>query len=136
MAREGNNPKRRIVAVSKFSQAELDVLAANLVYEGSGHHKRRPADYGFTTVNPRPWKSLCDRERIVLLNEAKTLFDAGIRRGMISSYFIGGRPKYVWTVDGNGVAFEAKLGVDTYHGYALEDDDDMAAAVQKEWKKR
>jgi hypothetical protein len=136
MAREGNNPKRRIAPPGAIDQMRLNALAGGLAYEGSGHHKRRPGDYGFSTVNPRPWKSLCDRQRVILLDEARDLFRAGIRRGMVSTYFIGDRPKYVWAVDGQGTPFEAKIGAYTYHGYPLEEEDDLFDVVREAWAAR
>lgn len=53
-------------------------------YIGSGHHKRHPADYGFQRTHPRPTKSLCDLERTVLLDEAKSHIKNGIRYGLFS----------------------------------------------------
>ncbi len=49
-----------------------------------------------------------------------------------------GFPKYVWAVDAEGRAYEAKLGsVPEYHGYALgEDDDAMRRLVVREWRLR
>lgn len=99
MARHSNNPKRRIAPKGQFTSKQLEKLEATMTYEGSGHHKRRPVDYGFSSVNPRPWKSLCDRERGISIHEAKELFENGIRRGMISAFFKDERPKYVWAVE-------------------------------------
>ena len=62
-------------------------------------------------VNPRPWKSLCDTRRTILLGEARQLLRAGIIKGMISTYFEGNVPKYVWTVDADGLPYEAKIGL-------------------------
>ena len=136
MARHSNNPKRRIAPQGQFTSKQLEKLVATMTYEGSGHHKRRPVDYGFSSVNPRPWKSLCDRERGISIDEAKELFENGIRRGMVSAFFKDERPKYVWAVDSAGVPYEAKIGTDSYHGYPLEQDDDMYETVRGEWAKR
>ncbi len=45
-------------------------------------------------------------------------------------------PKYVWSVDGAGEAYEAKIGNGGYHGYRLTDEDDMRDYVLQEWKRR
>lgn len=139
MARQGNKPDRRIVRESFIDDDGLRQLADRLVYVGSAHHKRFPGDYGFhPPVSPRPWKSMCDGERRILKTEAEELFRSGILAGMFSSFdFAGGsQPKYVWCVDSAGEAYEAKIGHDGYHGYRLENDDDMRLVVLKEWKKR
>ena len=106
-------------------------------YTGSAHHKRVPADYGFNPpVNPRPDKSLCDGSRCVTAAEAMELFFQGIRRGMISNFHEGELPKYVWAVDAQGHAYEAKVERSTrnYHGYELNSDDDaMRQLVIREW---
>ena len=78
---------------------------------GSAHHKSRPADYGFhPPVNPRPDKSLCDKWGVIRLLEASKLFRSGIGLGMVSDYLENGLPKFVWSVDYAGEAYEAKLG--------------------------
>jgi hypothetical protein len=46
----------------------------------------RPADYGFhPPSDPRPHKSLCDDLRTIPAAEARRLFAAGVRNGMIST---------------------------------------------------
>ncbi|MBF0529339.1 MAG: hypothetical protein HQK55_08730, partial [Deltaproteobacteria bacterium] len=137
--REGNNPKRRIAAPDLFNQAERLALVKRLKYVGSGHHKRFPEDYGLHSVSPRPAKSLCDGKRTIRKDEAISIFQAGIERGMFS-YFSGNSsepmPKYIWAVDADGDAYEAKIGSDGYHGYRLEDNDPMKQRVLQEWKRR
>ena len=108
-------------------------------YTGSSHHKRRPADYGFhPPVNPRPHKSLCDGSRTITLMEACRLFRSGIRKGMVSRHLEKGLPKFVWTVDHLGEAYEAKLGDDgsSYHGYQLYRDQRMRRYILREWRER
>lgn len=138
--RQGNNPKRRIVPRGTADPNVLNRLLDEARYTGSAHHKRAPADYGFNPpVNPRPNKSLCDRDRIIELEEATALFREGLRRGMISDGGAGALPKYVWAVDHEGRAYEAKLehGSRSYHGYELGDDDDaMRQLVVREWQMR
>ena len=58
---------------------------------------------------------------------------------MVSAFGEGECPNYVWAVDEEGEAYEAKLGGDSlsYHGYRLGDDDKMMRHyVIDEWKKR
>lgn len=137
--REGNNPKRRIAPAEAFDQKAREDLAKAVVYCGSGHHKKYPGDYKFQPpANPRATKSICDGLRIVLKNEAKALFHSGIMKGMVSIGREGEFPKYVWSVDASGEAYEAKVsrGTNRYKGYRLEEDDAMRAVVLSEWKKR
>lgn len=112
-------------------------MAAKFTYVGSGHHKRMPGDYGFQPpINPRPWKSLCDVKRSIAQAEAQELLRQGVLMGLFSNFLEGEMPKYVWSVDAEGQAYEAKLGRDGYHGYPLEEDDDFRSVVLKEWSKR
>ncbi len=141
--RQSNDPKRRIAPQHAFDRTFLDNLAEKASYTGSPHHKRIPADYGFSPpANPRPNKSLCDgnrRIRRIGMGEAKALFREGIRRGMVSSVLQGELPKHVWAVDSMGSAYEAKneQGSRNYHGYVLgDDDDDMRRLVIEEWRVR
>lgn len=137
VARQGNNPKRRIMAANSIADGALEALAAHLVYVGSANHKRHPGDYGFhPPSNPRPWKSVCDARRPLLLAEAKELLVAGVLKGMISSPDTDGVPKYVWSVDAEGVPYESKVGNGGYYGYPLYPDDDMSAVVLREWARR
>ncbi len=138
--RRSDNPKRRIVPIDEVEPAFLRRLAGQAHYTGSAHHKRSAADYDFSpsSANPRPHKSLCDGNRTVKLNEAKALFHEGMRRGMVSSYREDDLPKYVWAVDDEDRAYEAKIerGSKNYHGYELSIDDDMGGLVVWEWKRR
>ena len=137
--RSGHDPKRRIAAVGRLDPPGCEALAARLSYTGSALHKTKPGDYGFQPpVNPRPWKSICDGLRVILLPEAQSLFKRGIQLGMFSDFPEGGSPKYVWCVDDQGEAYEAKVspGTNKYKGYRLEEEDNMRDVVLKEWKKR
>jgi hypothetical protein len=140
MTREGNTPKRRIAAPDLLNPEERAALARRLKYVGSGNHKRFPADYGFhPPCSPRPTKSLCDDKRTILKGEAISIFNDGIMKGMFS-YFckndIEAMPKYIWSVDSKGEAYEAKIGSGGYHGYRLGKDDAMRTLVLQTWKKR
>lgn len=140
MAGSGNYPKRRIARYGDIDRRDLNRLLDEARYTGSAHHKRAPMDYNFDPpVNPRPYKSLCDGGRIVRLVEARKLFREGVRRGMVSSYWGNGFPKYVWAVDSKGRAFESKIehGTSNYHGYELDaNDEDMRRQVIDEWNRR
>lgn len=108
-------------------------------YIGSGHHKRNPADYHFDRANPRPTKSLCDANRVITLVEAQDLIKSGISKKMFSSFQEDGLPKYIWSVSDVGEVFEAKTHPNTlgmYHGYPLEDEDDMSDYISKIWSTR
>ena len=137
--REGNNPKRRIAPADLLDSAARIVLANKIKYIASGHHKRNPADYGLERTNPRPTKSLCDKIRIIPLKEANHLIRKGISFGMISSYAFDGFPKFVWCVGDDGEVYEAKTEPVTpgvYHGYRLEEEDDMRDLVKGVWNER
>ena len=138
--RQGNNPKRRIAPRHEVDSGVLTRLADEARYTGSALHKRRGADYGFVPpASPRPDKSLCDGGRSVRVDEARTLFLEGIRRGMISTHCEGGLPKYVWAVATDGRVYEAKLarGTRNYHGYELGSDERaMRSWVIDEWSER
>ena len=140
MRYQGNNPKRRIAKHGFYTKQELDGFASIARYQGSAHHKLRPADYDFDPPTaPRPSKSVCDGKRVVRHDEARRLLQAGMRLGLVSSHKQGDWPKYVWTIDDNGEVYEAKLGHDgnRYHGYRLsEDDGAMREWVMAEWSKR
>lgn len=138
--RQGNNPKRRIAPINEIAPDVLDRYADQASYTGSPHHKRNTADYGFhPPANPRPNKSLCDGNRRVMLDEARDLFQEGIKRGMVSTYSEDGLPKYVWAVDSDGRVYEAKheRNSQNYHGYELGDDEEaVRKMVLKEWNSR
>ena len=135
--RQGNNPKRRVAAADFLDQRGREALATRVRYTGSAIHKRYPGNYGFhPPTNPRPWKSLCDDRRVVLLEEAAELLQQGVMAGMFSSFADGDLPKYVWSVDADRAVYEGKLDRNGYHGYRLADDDDFGRLVLKEWDVR
>ena len=109
-------------------------------YGGSPHHKSKPADYDFIPpVAPLGDKSLCDHVRPITLREATGLFRSGIRRGMVNGHLNRhGLPAYVWSVDKDGQAYEAKPGDDgrTYHGYSLYREVSAARCIRQEWERR
>lgn len=115
------------------------MLKDSACYVGSGHHKRNPADYGFERTNPRPTKSMCDLERLITLDEARRLMAMGIELGLLSEPREGGFPKYIWSVSEHGEVFESKTdttGTGQYHGYPLEDEDEMHTYVKSIWTER
>jgi hypothetical protein len=140
MAREGNNPKRRLAAADALLAEERQKLALEITYVGSGHHKRFPADYGFNPpISPRPSKSLCDGKRIIRKAEAQALLKSGAEKGMISPPSFSGFPKYVWSVDADDEVYEAKTDPKSpgnYHGYRLEEEDGMRDIIKRNWKVR
>ena len=137
MARQGNNPKRRIVAAESVPEETRERISKQAIYLGSANHKRSPGNYGFhPPSNPRPWKSICDGRRQLLLQEAEILLRNGIAKGMMSEVAGDGMPKYIWRVDEDGVPYEAKVGNGGYHGYPLYPDDEMSAIVLREWSRR
>lgn len=138
-ARPGNNPKRRIAPDGRLSDSEKVQLKNSVSYVGSGHHKHRPAEYGFARLSPRPTKSLCDIARVVSLAEARQLLETGIKRGMFSEPREDGLPKFIWSVSPHGEVFEAKTdtnGSGEYHGYPLEHEDVMIEYVKEVWAER
>lgn len=142
--REGNDPKRRFARVGAHTELELHNLTERLVYDGEGHHKLHPGDYGFDPpVAPRPSKDVCDEERTVLRSQARDLFAGGIRKGMVSDHALGENPKYVWSVGKSpaGVvevweAKESGAKPNHYHGYQLRRDTAQRDYVLSEWNKR
>jgi len=68
--------------------------------------------------------------------EAQELLRQGVLNGMFSDFPDGQLPEYVWSVDAEGEAYEAKFDRQGYHGYRLEEDDDFRDRVLKEWKAR
>lgn len=139
--REGNRPDRRILDEAATTRKQRETLCEKARYVGSGNHKLRPGDYGFTpTHNPRPSKSPCDALRPVLIKEASELFRNGIMRGMVSHFEPENIPKYVWAVDADGEVYEAKAKAGQeieYHGYRIgEDEKSIREYILEEWKKR
>jgi hypothetical protein len=137
--RTGNNPKRRIISGVLPETGIREKLAAVVKYTGSGHHKRNPADYGLERTNPRPTKSLCDAAGSLPLSVALGLLREGVLKAMISAPAEDGFPKYIGSVSPEGVVYEAKTHPNTpgeYHGYPLENEDDMRAYVMKIWVDR
>ena len=67
------------------------------------------------------------------------MIEKGISLGMISSFAFGMFPKYIWCVDDDGEVYEAKTDettAGTYHGYRLEEEDNMRDLVKHTWKER
>lgn len=138
--RSSQNPKRRVVAQAALPPPQqLQALADQIRYVGSGHHKRRPGDYGLERTNPVPTKSLCDAVSVVPLANAQHWLRRGVLCGMISALGLDGLPKYIWSVAEDGRVFEAKTHPNTpgqYHGYPLEHEDDMRSYVLALWEER
>ncbi len=77
--------------------------------------------------------------RPIDLNEAQQLVNSGIDYGLFSEPQQDGYPKFIWSVSDQGEVFEAKTdthGTGEYHGYPLEDEDEMYRYVKSIWKER
>jgi hypothetical protein len=67
------------------------------------------------------------------------MLQKGIKLGMFSDYSFGQHPKYVWCVGDDDEVYEAKtdaVAPGVYHGYRLEEEDDMRECVKQAWKTR
>jgi hypothetical protein len=67
------------------------------------------------------------------------MLNKGILLGMVSDFFFGAYPKFVWCVDDNGEVYEAKtnsVAPGVYHGYRVEEDDNVPDYVKRVWKQR
>jgi hypothetical protein len=129
-----------MAAADALTLAERAGLAARVIYGGNPEHKRSPGDYGLTPpASPRPGKTLCDGDRVILKSEAVGLLQAGLRKGTTSAASPEGWPQNVWAVSDSNQVFEAQLEnatQGTYHGYPMPEDDDFREIVLKEWKAR
>ncbi len=67
-----------------------------------------------------------------MLDEARELFRQGLLMGMFSDLRRGDMPDFVWSVDAGRKVYEAKPSGPNYHGYLLEEEDNMRGAVFKE----
>lgn len=77
--------------------------------------------------------------RIIPLEEARTMIQKGILRGMFSDHFLNEHPKYIWYVAEDGEVYEAKTDLTTpgvYHGYRLEEEDNLREYIKQNWKSR
>ena len=138
--RHSSDPRRHILPEDALSDAERERLVSRTRYRGSGLHKRDPDEYPFDEpCTPRQNKTLCDLLRPIDFSEARELFAEGIRRGMVSRIMNDGLPVFVWAVDDQGEAYEAKPGDDprVYHGYPLGPRDGVFPdLVRREWRRR
>lgn len=134
------DPTRRIADPDSWPEKQRNDLSDRAKYVGSGHHKRYPANYGLERTNPRRTATVCDAERVLKLDEAMSLLDSGIKKGMVSTVLeADGMPKYIWSVSPEGQPFEAKTSASTpwqYHGYPLDKNDSMCQRVLEAWNDR
>ena len=140
------DPANRYVAASRrpieipdeTHRTAATLLLRSLRGVARSHPERHPSDPAAGAARPghdRPEagaQHIPDHER----GGEQALVVLVVTSGMVSELAGDGLPKYVWSVDADGTAYEAKLGTDGYHGYRLEDEDDMRSLVLKEWKKR
>ena len=137
--RHGSNPKRRIAPAHRLDVAARAALAARISYVGSAIHKSKPGNYRFQPpMNPRPWKSICDGLRVVLLRRRASCFAVEFSRGCLATSKIMRSPSMsgAWTTRVRFTKLEIIPGSNSYKGYRLEEEDAMRATVLKEWKAR
>ena len=139
-SRSSFSPKRKIAALESTPEEVRMDLACRCRYTGSPLHKRNPGDYNLTPPSsPRPGKTLCDGDRPILKEEAKSLLKEGFLKGMVSDRWSGEWPEIVWAVSGDREVFEAQLenrDQGHYHGYPLQANDGFRATALKEWDQR
>jgi hypothetical protein len=76
---------------------------------------------------------------IIPIKEATLLMKSGIAAGMVSTFKYDKFPKYIWSVGEDGEVYEAKSEENTagmYHGYRLEEEDNIREIVKQAWKER
>jgi hypothetical protein len=127
--------------VPKFDDSSSQDVFKNwlnkVVYEGSPHHKRNPSDFGLTPPAAlKQDKTPCDNV-VSSLSIAHSLLLNGIKRRLVSKAQQHGWPKEVWSVDKNGIPFEAKLTrAGYYHGYPLLKEESHYQFIIDQWEKR
>ena len=138
--RHSNDPRRHILPEGTLPEPHRERLLRSARYRGSEDHKKSRLDYPFDEpCTPKKSKTLCDLKRPIAFREARELFAAGIRREMVSKRMTDGFPVFVWSVDSDGEAYEAKPGNDpqVYHGYPLGPRDGaFPDMIRQEWKRR
>ena len=139
MDRPGNNPKRRIARAGLLNDRQRTELARSVKYVASGHHKRNPCGLRSPKDEPETDQVAVRCQARRTLTEAKALIRKGILAGMMSDFFFGRYPKFIWCVAEEEEVYEARTDHVTpgvYHGYRLEEDDDMRDYIKKVWKQR
>jgi len=120
-------PKRRRPLVRRIvappPDLDKDAIAAAASYVGSPEHKDTPSFV--EEVRPRADASICDRSLATRRAEITDWLREAICKGVVSGYFEGRFPRYVWYKDGD-VVYEGRLSnrdQGHYKGYPLEKDD-------------
>lgn len=112
---------RRIAAVA--ASVNLEHVAAQARYIGSPEHKEYASIAGIP--RPRADASLCpffSEDHLKIVNK---WLKESIRKGLVSEFWEGEFPRYVWYRDESTV-YEARLvnrGAGEYKGYPLESDE-------------
>lgn len=140
-ARRGRfNGKRRICPPEQLAEVDLEALSDRVLYCGNPVHKKNPGDFGLTPPSgPRPGKSLCDVAQIFEKAVAGQLLKEGVRRGLVSTQFLGDWPQNIWAVTTDGIALEAQLEnreSGEYHGYPMPQTDPFAEQVLQRWREQ
>jgi hypothetical protein len=135
------NPKRALADVASVDAAKVQALADSVRYGGNPEHKRFGGEYDLSPPgSPRPGKTLCDGEGSFPRDRPIALLREGLRRGMVSQPIEDGAwPQNVWSVDADGVCYEAQLenrNQGIYHGYPMSSDDAFTLTVKHEWAQR
>lgn len=131
--------KVALANVGFLNERQRLALVEGVRYCGSPYHKLNPADYGLPETKPRPDKTLCDVARRVDFTEALALLREGVRKGLVSVQWRGQWPQNIWSVDQEGVVYEAQLQnveAGEYHGYPMTLDMEFAEHVREAWRQR
>lgn len=136
------NPKRRLRewSGSKEQVDDAVVLASTVVYGGNPAHKRDPGDFGLTPpAAPRQDATLCDDAGVIRRREAQELLRRGAAKGSVDARSTKGFPWLIWSVNEDGIAFEAELenaDLGSYHGYPMPLSDPFRPDILKAYKAR
>ncbi len=118
-------PARKRPQIRKFGAppgADLAFAASMARYTGSPEHKMVPSFAG--QPRPRANASMCDSSLIGKQLLLTRWLRQAIRQGMVSEFWEGRFPRYVWILKG-GTVYEGRLvnrEQGHYKGYPLEPD--------------
>lgn len=136
------NPKRRI---RKWEGNAADIsygkaLAAEVHYTGNPAHKRDPGDFDLTPPSAaRQNATLCDDAGLFKRKDAKLLLRNGAKKGLVDARSKGEFPLLIWSVNDDGIVFEAQLEnaeQGDYHGYPMPISDPLRPDILRAASKR